>query len=248
MARYDAVWCGMVQFLKKFKVFSLHFIDCIHILVTSESFATSQHFLLLSEVLWCLRDIMDLSLYCPTESTPRKLVFDELCRAMPGKESYITSELLKNQNKPGSLGLEIPHTGKYFAIPSHIVIVREKCYYIQVLFQMDASSTCQFTQKIAARGSIPKVRCAKFSLTDFEKISDSKKIEYVTGLGGLRSKNFVLYEIEYKRRHVTKFTKKRFMTLSGESFPFHFFLNDSLEFNEFDSALPIPKKLQELSI
>ena len=191
---------------------------------------------------------MDLSLYCPTESTPRKLVFDELCRAMPGKESYITSELLKNQNKPGSLGLEIPHTGKYFAIPSHIVIVREKCYYIQVLFQMDASSTCQFTQKIAARGSIPKVRCAKFSLTDFEKISDSKKIEYVTGLGGLRSKNFVLYEIEYKRRHVTKFTKKRFMTLSGESFPFHFFLNDSLEFNEFDSALPIPKKLQELSI
>ena len=145
--------------------FSIIASDCIHILVTAEPFATSQHFLLLSEVLWCLRNIMDLSSYCPTESAPRKLVFDELCRAMPGKELYITSELLKNQNKPGSLGLEIPHTAKYFAIPSHIIIIREKCYYIQVLFQTDVSSTCQFTQKLAARGSIPRIRCAKFSLT-----------------------------------------------------------------------------------
>ena len=230
------------------KFFSIIASDCIHILVTAEPFATSQHFLLLSEVLWCLRNIMDLSSYCPTESAPRKLVFDELCRAMPGKELYITSELLKNQNKPGSLGLEIPHTAKYFAIPSHIIIIREKCYYIQVLFQTDVSSTCQFTQKLAARGSIPRIRCAKFSLTDFEKISDSEKIEYVTGLGGLRSKNFILYEIEYKRRHITKFSKKRFMTVSGESFPFHFFLNEALEFSECDSTLPIPKKLQELSV
>ena len=216
--------------------------------MNSQSFATSKHPLLLSEILWALKDVMDLSSYLPTTASKRKLVYEELCEAMPGQESYIDSELAKNKSRAGSLGLEIPHTDKYFAIPSHVVIIREKCYYIQVLFQNDAESDCQFSSKLACRGAIPKYRAQKFTLRDFAKFSISEKIEYASSLSGLRSKNFNLYQVDFKRRHVTKFSKKRFMTMSGESFPFNFFLNETLELNETDSVLPIPQRYVALAI
>ena len=36
--------------------------------------------------------------------------------------------------------------------------------------------------------------------------------------------------------------------MSGESFPFNFFLNETLELNETDSVLPVPQRYVALAI
>ena len=67
-------------------------------------------------------------------------------------------------------------------------------------------------------------------------------------MAGLRAKNFCMFEIEYSRRNITRFSKKRFQIASGETFPFNFYLNSDLEFLEGESCLPLaPQILQMMS-
>ena len=222
--------------------------DCVHLLIKSAPYQNSGQPLLLSDVLFCLRDVMDLSHYIPTKDSPRKLVFSELQVSHPELSlEELTYELSKNKQKAGKLSLEIPFTQSFFSIPMQVLLIREKCYAIEILFQKSESDEVQFTSKIAAR-SIPRYRAAKFSLKDFAKFSSAEKVEFSRNLAGLRAKNFCMFEIEYSRRNITRFSKKRFQISSGETFPFNFYLNSELEFLEGESCLPLaPQILQMMS-
>ena len=191
---------------------------------------------------------MDLKAYCPSKDTPEKLIFQELRSSHPQlTDEQLVSELNINKNKAGVLGLEIPHTQTFFSIPISVLMIREKCYVIEILHQKSENEEAQITSKVAARGSIPRYRAGKFSLKDFAKFSSAQKIEFSTKLAGLRSKNFKIFEIEYSRRNVTKFSKKRFQSLSGTTYPFNFYLNDELEFEESkDYSLPLPPQVLEM--
>ena len=217
-------------------------------MVEAPKYAESGRVLLLSDLLWTLRSIMDLSAYVPSEATPSKLVFQELENSHPElSRNDLIRELNLNKSKAGVLSLEIPKTASYFSIPCHIFLQREKSYCIELLYQEKEDDDCSYSFKVAHRGAVPRSRASKFTLREFAHFSTARKVEYSTNLMGLRSKNFTLYQVKYARRNVTSFSRKRFQTASGETYPFQFFLNERLEFCEEDASLPIPDRWQNLT-
>ena len=126
---------------------------------------------------------------------------------------------------------------KYFSLPLSSFILREKSYYITVAYALGPNDPIRYTGKSAARGAVTRVRASKYCLNDFIKLSNAERVFYATKLEGIRNKHCSLFHIEYSRKCATKFSRKRFLLLNGDSFPRGYYLNEAFEF--VDKEAPI---------
>ena len=145
------------------------------------------------------------------------------------------------QHVAGSFKVEAPHLREFFAIPSCAIYVREKSYLINVLHKRTPESETMIGKKLAARGSIPKPRAKKYSLKDYFRMANNSLPQYAEDLVSLRAtRNLNMYEVSFKRKEATTFTRKRFVLRNGLSHPFHFHLNKTL-----DAQQSVPPVLED---
>ena len=102
----------------------------------------------------------------PTTKVPRKLIFSELQRDLDLNDEEITFQLSRNENRSGFLEPEWPFLKSYFCTISDVFLLREKAYFLEITVQKTENSNCEVTQKVAMRGSVPKVRAGTFEFQD----------------------------------------------------------------------------------
>ena len=86
----------------------------------------------------------------------------------------------------------------------------EKVYFLQVVYQKDENSEMSFGSKSASRCGIKKSRMARYSLTDYQRMSDATQVNYVSSLVSFQSKDFELHKVTVQRAEPTVFTRKKF--------------------------------------
>ena len=193
--------------------------DCFHLWITAPSFNDCCIYLTLSHVLFCLKDVMDLSHIKKGIS----YFFKELMDSLNVSELQLSRILNKNAGKAGMFELEWSHANAYFSIPFRAFVVREKCYGVDILFQRGENEPMQLATKIAARSGVTKVRSLKYSIEDLIRFSRLDHVEYERNLTSLRTKTFKMFEISVKRRVMNIFSRKRYLLKNGESVPFAFY-------------------------
>ena len=197
-------------------------IDSLFMCLRMDSFDSCNELLLLSNVLFYLRDFLDLGGFIP-QNDQRSLIYEQLLDQWNGQESVLRGELLKNSNRPGSYKPEYPFSTEFISIPSRFLSLREKAYHLEVLHQKTAECSMVVDAKIAARCGIKKSRMLKYTMNDFLRMSDVQKINYVSGLQSLRSKHFHIYQITSSRAEPTTFTRKKYTFKNGRSVPFGYY-------------------------
>ena len=171
---------------------------------------------------------MDLSSYVPDQGK-RSLIFEELLLKTGLPDEELRKIMLKNQNAYGQFAPEYPHSGSYMAMPCHFVSIREKVYFLQVVYQKDENSEMSFGSKSASRCGIKKSRMARYSLTDYQRMSDATQVNYVSSLVSFQSKDFEVHKVTVQRAEPTVFTRKKFVLSNRSSYPFQFYKNVTLD-------------------
>ena len=138
----------------------------------------------------------------------------------------LIEELKNNFNKAGIFKVESPHLNSMFqSLVVAILYVREKAYALKVLFKKCSDSGWEFGFKIAAKGAIPRARVSKYTYKDFSRMCDTRTPPvYAENLYALRRKAFELFQVRFKRKELTIFSRKRFLKRAGQaSVPFHYY-------------------------
>ena len=179
-----------------------------------------------------MRQTVDLSHFLPNDQGRKTLVYQELKETTGLSENELALEMNLNHLKPGSFTPEWPYVNFYFSIPCRILILREKCYIVECMFQKTENGVLELQNKVAARGCVQKIRSLKYSIQDFIRMSNSLLPLYEHELQSLRSKNFTLYQLSSSRRTMSKFSRKRYVFADGTSLPFFYHgLKSSIEQN-----------------
>ena len=182
----------------------------MHFYITAKPLNQSGTPLLLGPVLFGIKENLDLSCYVPRpgEASHSRL-FDEIKAEQSHlTESELVHEMSKNQYEAGIFKAEYPFTSEYLSLPIRLLIIREKCYHLDILHKPTKESPKMLGNKLAARSAVPRVRMNKYSFEDFYRMANANSIVMATDLKSLRSKNLGIYEIAYSRREATIFSRK----------------------------------------
>ena len=167
----------------------------------------------LSDILFLLRQWVDLSSYIPPrDGSRRSLVFEELLETH--KEMNEDELRLEMRQCEGRAGVyftpEYPRSSAFIAIPSDFLSLREKVYNLRILYKDDEGSQMVSDSKIAARCGVKRSRMSRYTLSDFLRMSEQRKLNYVSNLVSFRSQQYDMHRISVKRCEPTIFSRKKF--------------------------------------
>ena len=200
--------------------------------ISCGSFEDTRYKLRLSDVLYALRNTVDLSSYIPpSDGSRRSLVFEELMEAYPEmNQDELRAEMRQCEGRCGVYFTpEYPRSSAFIAIPSDFLSLREKVYHLNVVYKEDEGSEMVSDSKIAARCGVKRTRMSRYTLEDFLRMSQQRKLNYVSNLVCFRSKQYDMHRITLKRCEPTIFSRKKFILSNGSSYPHGFYLNATLD-------------------
>jgi len=196
--------------------------DSVYLYLSTNSLEESGRNLSLTDVFYILRDFLDFS-FMLSESGEKSLCLIEM-EARYG--SSLIEEVKQNFHRPGVFKIESPYLdGMFESIVVSIIFVREKAYAMRIAYRINRESEWRYGYKLAAKGPVPKKRISQYRYQDFSGMCDIQRGPiYAENIINFKKRAFELFQVQYKRREITIFSRKRFIRKQGEaSVPFNFF-------------------------